>query len=85
MDHAVQLSAHGGDPADQCANRAHDRKGIAGTSGSIMLMHMTANRKIMREFKVNGGLMIVGWIATAVMAGAATAMCFTTALSVIEM
>jgi Mn2+/Fe2+ NRAMP family transporter len=55
------------------------------TSGSIMLMHMTANRKIMREFKVNGGLMIVGWIATAVMAGAATAMCFTTALSVIEM
>ena len=51
----------------------------------IMLMHMTANRKIMREFKVNGGLMIVGWIATAVMAGAATAMCFTTALSVIEM
>ena len=37
------------------------------------------------EFKVNGGLMIVGWIATAVMAGAATAMCFTTALSVIEM
>jgi Mn2+/Fe2+ NRAMP family transporter len=55
------------------------------TSGSIMLTHMTANRKIMREFKVNGGLMIVGWIATAVMAGAATAMCFTTALSVIEM
>jgi hypothetical protein len=37
------------------------------------------------EFKVNGGLMIVGWIATAVMAGAAAAMCFTAALSAIEM
>ena len=32
-----------------------------------------------------GGLMIVGWIATAVMAGAAAAMCFTAALSAIEM
>ena len=39
----------------------------------------------MGQFKVKGGLMIVGWIATAVMAGAAAAMCFTTALSVIEM
>jgi Mn2+/Fe2+ NRAMP family transporter len=42
---------------------------ISWTMLLIMLMHMTANRKIMREFKVNGGLMIVGWIATAVMAG----------------
>ena len=31
------------------------------------------------------GLMIVGWIATAVMAGAAAAMCLTAALSAIEM
>jgi Mn2+/Fe2+ NRAMP family transporter len=57
---------------------------ISWTMLLIMLMHMTANR-IMREFKVNGGLMIVGWIATAVMAGAAAAMCFTAALSAIEM
>jgi Mn2+/Fe2+ NRAMP family transporter len=51
----------------------------------IMLMHMTANRKIMGQFKVKGGLMIVGWIATAVMAGAAAAMCFTAAVSGLEM
>jgi Mn2+/Fe2+ NRAMP family transporter len=50
----------------------------------IMLMHMTANRKIMGQFKVKGGLMIVGWIATAVMAGAAAAMCFTAAVSGLE-
>jgi hypothetical protein len=47
----------------------------------LMLMHMTANRKIMGQFKVKGGLTIVGWIATAVMAGAAAAMCFTAAVS----
>jgi NRAMP (natural resistance-associated macrophage protein)-like metal ion transporter len=59
--------------------------GIVAVPVMIMLMHMTANRKVMGQFKVKGGLMIVGWIATAVMAGAAAAMCFTTALSVIEM
>ena len=58
---------------------------ISWTMLLVMLMHMTANRKIMREFKVNGGLMIVGRIATAVMAGAAAAMCFTAALSAVEM
>ena len=45
----------------------------------------TLARRSKREFKVNGGLIIVGWIATVVMAGAAAAMCFTAALSAVEM
>jgi Mn2+/Fe2+ NRAMP family transporter len=36
-----------------------------------IVMHMTANPKIMGKFTVGGGLRITGWAATIMMAAAA--------------
>jgi Mn2+/Fe2+ NRAMP family transporter len=39
-----------------------------------MMMHMTANKRVMGDFPVSDGLRAVGWCATAVMAMAVAAM-----------
>src|SRR5262249_7178278 len=48
--------------------------GVVAVPGMITMMHMTANGKVMGKFPVHGGLRWIGWMATAVMAGAAIAM-----------
>ena len=48
--------------------------GIAAVPIMAMMMHMTANKKVMGDFKVADGLRVVGWCATAVMAVAVAAM-----------
>jgi Mn2+/Fe2+ NRAMP family transporter len=48
--------------------------GVVAVPVMIIMMHMTANPKVMGKFIVSGGLRSIGWIATAVMAAAATAM-----------
>ena len=51
--------------------------GVVAVPVMITMMHMTANPKIMGKFPVHDGLRLVGWISTAVMAAAATAMIVT--------
>jgi NRAMP (natural resistance-associated macrophage protein)-like metal ion transporter len=48
--------------------------GVAAAPIMAMMMHMTANRKMMGKFPVPEGLRAVGWCATAVMAIAVAAM-----------
>ena len=48
--------------------------GVAAAPIMAMMMHMTANRKMMGKFPVSDGLRAVGWCATAVMAIAVVAM-----------
>jgi NRAMP (natural resistance-associated macrophage protein)-like metal ion transporter len=48
--------------------------GVVAVPVMIIMMHMTANPKVMGKFPVSDGLRSVGWIATAVMAAAAVAM-----------
>jgi hypothetical protein len=43
----------------------------------VMMMLITANRKIMSKFVVTGARRIVGWLATAVVAAAAIGMAVT--------
>jgi Mn2+/Fe2+ NRAMP family transporter len=43
----------------------------------IVLMHMTANPKVMGKFRVSDGLRVIGWISTSVMFFAALAMVVT--------
>jgi Mn2+/Fe2+ NRAMP family transporter len=43
-----------------------------------MMMLITSNKKIMGKFILTGGLKIVGWLATAIMAAAAAAMAIST-------
>jgi Mn2+/Fe2+ NRAMP family transporter len=40
-------------------------------------MHMARNRKVMGRFTVSGAWMVLGWLATALMALAAVAMVVT--------
>jgi Mn2+/Fe2+ NRAMP family transporter len=54
--------------------------GVVAVPVMVTLMHMTANRKIMGDFPVQGGLRLVGWLSTAVMAVAAAAMAITAIL-----
>jgi NRAMP (natural resistance-associated macrophage protein)-like metal ion transporter len=48
--------------------------GVAAAPIMAMMMHMTANRKVMGKFRVHDGLRAVGWCATAVMAVAVVGM-----------
>jgi NRAMP (natural resistance-associated macrophage protein)-like metal ion transporter len=48
--------------------------GVVAVPVMIIMMHMTANPKVMGKFPVSDGLRSVGWIATAVMSAAALAM-----------
>ena len=48
--------------------------GVAAVPIMAMMMHMTANKRVMGDFPVSDGLRIVGWCATAVMAAAVAAM-----------
>ena len=48
--------------------------GVVAVPVMIIMMHMTANPKVMGKFTVDGGLRAAGWLATAVMAAAAVAM-----------
>jgi len=48
--------------------------GVAAVPIMAMMMHMTANKKVMGDFPVADGLRVVGWCATAVMAVAVAAM-----------
>jgi Mn2+/Fe2+ NRAMP family transporter len=48
--------------------------GVVAVPVMIIMMHMTANPKVMGKFTINGGLRAAGWLATAVMAAAAAAM-----------
>jgi NRAMP (natural resistance-associated macrophage protein)-like metal ion transporter len=48
--------------------------GVASVPIMAMMMHMTANPRVMGKFPVVDGLRIVGWCATAVMAVAVVAM-----------
>jgi Mn2+/Fe2+ NRAMP family transporter len=48
--------------------------GVAAVPIMAMMMHMTANKRVMGDFPVSDGLRIVGWCATAVMAAAVVAM-----------
>jgi Mn2+/Fe2+ NRAMP family transporter len=48
--------------------------GVAAVPIMAMMMHMTANQRVMGKFPVSGGLRIIGWCATAVMALAVAAM-----------
>ena len=43
----------------------------------VAMMHMTNNPKIMGQFHIHDGLRLLGWITTAVMAGAGIIMCVT--------
>jgi NRAMP (natural resistance-associated macrophage protein)-like metal ion transporter len=51
--------------------------GVVAVPVMIIMMHMTANPRVMGQFTINGGLRAAGWLATAVMAAAAVAMCVT--------
>jgi Mn2+/Fe2+ NRAMP family transporter len=48
--------------------------GVVAVPIMAMMMHMTANRRLMGDFPVSDGLRIVGWCATAVMAAAVAGM-----------
>ena len=48
--------------------------GVVAVPIMAMMMHMTANKRMMGGFRVSDGLRIVGWCATAVMAVAVAAM-----------
>jgi Mn2+/Fe2+ NRAMP family transporter len=48
--------------------------GVAAVPIMAMMMHMTANKRVMRDFPISDGLRAVGWCATAVMAVAVAAM-----------
>jgi NRAMP (natural resistance-associated macrophage protein)-like metal ion transporter len=48
--------------------------GVAAAPIMAMMMHMTANRRMMGKFPVSDGLRAVGWCATAVMTVAVVAM-----------
>ena len=54
--------------------------GVVATPVMIVMMLMTANRKIMGRFEIRGYLKVMGWIATLVMA-AASAVMFISAVS----
>ena len=51
--------------------------GVVAVPVMVIVMHMTANPKIMGKFPVHDGLKLVGWMATGVMAAAAIAMVVT--------
>jgi len=42
--------------------------GVAAVPIMVMMMHMAASRRIMGKFAISGGLLMIGWLATAVMA-----------------
>jgi NRAMP (natural resistance-associated macrophage protein)-like metal ion transporter len=48
--------------------------GVAAVPIMAMMMHMTANKRVMGNFPVSDGLRIVGWCATAAMAAAVAGM-----------
>jgi Mn2+/Fe2+ NRAMP family transporter len=54
--------------------------GVVAVPVMAAMMHMTVNPKVMGKFPVHGGLRLVGWMATAVMAAAAIAMGVTAVL-----
>jgi NRAMP (natural resistance-associated macrophage protein)-like metal ion transporter len=54
--------------------------GVVAVPVMMIMMHMTANPKVMGQFTINGGLRSAGWLATAVMAAAALAMGVTSLL-----
>jgi NRAMP (natural resistance-associated macrophage protein)-like metal ion transporter len=54
--------------------------GVVAVPVMIIMMHMTANPKVMGQFTINGGLRSAGWLATAVMVAAALAMGVTSML-----
>jgi Mn2+/Fe2+ NRAMP family transporter len=49
--------------------------GVVAVPVMVIMMLMTANKKIMGRFVIGGYLWIVGWLATGVMAIAAVIMC----------
>jgi Mn2+/Fe2+ NRAMP family transporter len=51
--------------------------GVVAVPVMIVLMHMTANPKVMGKFRVSDGLHVIGWISTSVMFFAALAMVVT--------
>ena len=51
--------------------------GIVAVPIMAIMMHMTANPKIMGKFAVRGGLRITGWAATIMMAAAALGLLMT--------
>ena len=51
--------------------------GVVAVPVMFVLMHMTANPKVMGRFRVSDGLRVIGWISTAVMFFAALAMVVT--------
>jgi len=48
--------------------------GVAAVPIMAIMMHMTANKRVMGDFPVSDGLRVVGWCATAAMAAAVAAM-----------
>jgi Mn2+/Fe2+ NRAMP family transporter len=54
--------------------------GVVAVPVMTIMMHMTANPKVMGQFTINGGLRSAGWLATAVMVAAALAMGVTSML-----
>ena len=54
--------------------------GVVAVPVMIIMMHMTANPKIMGSFRVADGLRALGWICTFVMFFAAVAMVVTSVL-----
>jgi Mn2+/Fe2+ NRAMP family transporter len=51
--------------------------GLVAVPVMAMMMFISSNRNIMGKFAVEGGLRIVGWLATGVMAAAAVVMIIT--------
>jgi Mn2+/Fe2+ NRAMP family transporter len=51
--------------------------GVVAVPVMIIMMHMTANRKVMGKFRVNEGLRAMGWLSTLVMFFAALGMLVT--------
>jgi Mn2+/Fe2+ NRAMP family transporter len=51
--------------------------GVVAVPVMIIMMHMTANRKVMGKFRVNDGLRAMGWLSTLVMFFAALGMLVT--------
>jgi Mn2+/Fe2+ NRAMP family transporter len=49
--------------------------GVVAVPVMVVMMLMTANKKMLGRFVISGYLRIVGWLATGVMAGAAVVMC----------
>jgi Mn2+/Fe2+ NRAMP family transporter len=54
--------------------------GVVAVPVMIILMHMTANPKVMGKFRVSDGLRAIGWISTFVMFFASLAMVVTSAI-----